>query len=135
MIEIAPVPGTLADASKFNGTFAEPALGDTVKLGVGVPAGGRITPGGTRRIWAFALSLTDTCAFDPFGVATMLTTVMVPPLAGGGAGGAVYNGVCPAIGTGDDRMRGERSKILQHATHEACRDEAERRSRACRTRR
>ena len=45
-----PSPGALADASKATGAFAFTGDGENVKAAVGVEAGGRITPGGTRRI-------------------------------------------------------------------------------------
>ncbi|MEO8257119.1 MAG: hypothetical protein ABI868_07210 [Acidobacteriota bacterium] len=84
------MPGVLDDASRFNGTFKPAGVGETVKLAVGDPAGGRITPGGTRRIVAVAPLRADACALEPFGDATMSISVPVPPLAGGGGPGAVY---------------------------------------------
>src|SRR5262245_40769606 len=59
-----------------------------MKLAVGVPAGGRMTPGGTRRMSTDC----DTAAWksDLIGVARIVMTEPAPAAAGGGGGGAVY---------------------------------------------
>src|SRR5471032_295338 len=46
----APVPGVLAEASNVTGMLINAMLGDIANTAVGAPAGGRITPVGTRRI-------------------------------------------------------------------------------------
>src|SRR3979490_2510158 len=91
MIEVAPVPGKLEDASKFNGTFALAGLGETVNLAVGVSAGGRITPGGTRRI--SVENGLDDWRLVPTPIARLVTVVVVSLEGGGGGAGAVYTTV------------------------------------------
>jgi hypothetical protein len=93
----APVPGWLVEASKMTGEFMTALSGDITNAAVGDPAGGRITPGGMRRMatWAkFAASKLPTGSLLPhftfeLGVATMSTVVPDPPMDDGGGGAAV----------------------------------------------
>ena len=65
------MPGLLADASNVAATFIWTGCGDTVNDAVGAPAGGRITPVGTRRI--ITCSGLDVAKFVEVGVATIAT--------------------------------------------------------------
>jgi hypothetical protein len=80
-------PGRLVEASNTTGEFAFTVVGDSENAAVGVPAGGRMTPGGTSRTSVDC----ETAAwkFDPTGVTRIVTTVPAPAVAGGGAAGAV----------------------------------------------
>ena len=58
VICVAPVPGKLAEPSNVTWEFCTATSGDMVNDAVGVPAGGRITPGGTSRMvtsWLFTV--------------------------------------------------------------------------------
>src|SRR5438477_7743242 len=88
---LALAPGRLSDASKFPGTPAISVVGDVKNLAVGVLAGGRMTPSGTRRI--SAENALAACASVPTGIARTVTMLEVAPLEVGGAGGAVYTTV------------------------------------------
>jgi hypothetical protein len=92
VICVAPVPIVLGDASNVTGTPMRAVVGDIVNAAVGVPAGGRMTPGGTRRIVTVS-GLTAT-KFVPVGVAMIVTQVPgemphVPDCPAGFCGGAV----------------------------------------------
>jgi hypothetical protein len=68
------------------GTLRLTGVGVTEKSGVGVPAGGRITPGGTNRI--AAEKGPEAGASVPTFVARIVTVLAVCAVGGGG-GGAV----------------------------------------------
>ena len=50
VIEFAPVPAWLVEASNVTGVPATTGVGDIVNAAVGLPAGARMMPGGTRRM-------------------------------------------------------------------------------------
>jgi hypothetical protein len=87
VIDVAPDPGSLVDASKVVGTLTFTGWGDNVNAAVGEPAGGRMMPVGTSRmlaIWGVTVS-----KLLLVGVATIVTMVPDPPSSGDG-NGAVY---------------------------------------------
>src|SRR5438128_7755110 len=87
-----PLALVLAVASNVTVAFCTTVAGENWKLAVGVSGGGRITPGGTSRIWTdsgFAVA-----KFVDVAVATIETHVPgrelhVPNTPFGGLGGAV----------------------------------------------
>src|SRR5262245_4828595 len=87
------VPPQLAEASNCTGELAAGFGGANTKLGVGVCVGGRITPGGDRRI--VTKPGVKVPKFVPVGVAMISTQVPgrplhVPNTPFDGLGGAVY---------------------------------------------
>src|SRR5262249_40086404 len=86
-------PPQLVDASKVDGILKFTGVGEIVNCAVGVCAGGKMTPGGARRICTDSgLSVPK---FVLVGVATINTHVPgkplhVPNTPFGGLGGAVY---------------------------------------------
>ena len=92
VIDVAPAPTVLADASKVTGTPVRTGVGDMLNEAVGAPAGAWITPGGTSRMSTLngieagpAVGL-ETCALAPIGLTMICTKVLDPPTEGGGAG-------------------------------------------------
>src|SRR6516164_7406284 len=90
---VAPVPGELDEASKFDATLKLTGVGEMVNCAVGAPAGGRMTPIGTRRM--VTVSGFAVVKFVAVAVATIDTQLpgspeQVPNSPLTGLGGAVY---------------------------------------------
>jgi hypothetical protein len=80
-------PPQLFDASKIDAILKFTGVGLTVNAAVGVWAGGRITPGGTRRISTDREF--EACALSPVTVARIVTMAPAPTIEFGGNEGAV----------------------------------------------
>src|SRR5689334_6532322 len=66
-------------------------VGVYVNRAVGVPAGGKITPGGTRRMSTLGVACAgELIASVPIADARIDTVLPDPPASAGGAAGAVY---------------------------------------------
>ena len=65
-ITLSAAPGQLFDPSNSEGTLNEAGDGENVNAGVGVSAGGRMTPTGISRMLALD-TLPNVCVFVPIG--------------------------------------------------------------------